>query len=230
VKKKGEWIFRGTVLLSIAAHGVLLTHQAGDEVSTVEQLIRIPVVLEAEPPPPPPPPPERKKEPPNPKVRPKNLAKRIRKVVEGDGLRTGEIVDAEVGEYDTDIEEPPPPPPLPPPPELKPKPRPKPEPEVDKVALAREYLGQIRTALMANKEYPTVAQRMGLAGSATVSFTIEANASFSNILVRHSSGHDVLDKAAISTVQKQSGKHKRPAELADVPLKTSVALKFEIQK
>lgn len=233
MRKKGEWFFRGTVILSIIAHGILLAYQTGEKASTEGRLIRIPVMLEEEPPlpPPPPPPPPKKEEPPTPKARPKQLAKRIKQVVEGDGLRSGELVNAELGNYDTEMEEPLPPPP---PPEIKtvpkPKPKPKPTPKVNRVQLAREYLGRIRAALMTHKEYPMVAQRMGITGSATVSFSIESNSTFTHIAIRRSSGHEILDKAAMATVKNQSGQHQRPKALADAPLKTSVALRYEIQR
>jgi protein TonB len=225
---KTEWIFRGAVILSLAAHGVLLAFKTGDEGSFAERIVKIPVMLEAEPPPPapPPPPPPKPQEPPAKKARPDNLSKRIKEVVEGDGLRTGELVDAEVGDYEEEEVAPepePPPPPHPPPP-----PRPEPVPKVDKVALARTYLAKLRSELMANKKYPLSAQRMGVTGAVTVSFVVCPDSSFSKIAIRRSSGHDVLDNAAITTVIKLSGKLRRPDELGPADLKTSVVLRYEM--
>jgi periplasmic protein TonB len=225
---KGEWIFRGAVILSLAVHGALLVFETQGEGGFAERIIKIPVMIEAEPPPPPPPPPPPKPEkPPEKKARPKRLANRIKKVVEGEGLRTGEIVDAEVGDYNEEVApepEPPPPPPPPPPP----KPKTKPEPKIDKVTLARTYLAQLRGELMSHKRYPLSAQRMGVTGAVTVSFVVDSDSSFSCIVVKRSSGHDILDKAALATVTELSGKIQRPAALGENELKTSVVLRYEM--
>ncbi len=217
----GVWLFRGAVVLSLAAHGILLAAENDGE-RFVEKIVRIPVVLETEnAPPPPPPPPE---EPPEKKDRPRDLARSIRKVVAGDGLRTGEIVDAEVGEYSDEVEAapplPPPPPPPPPPPARK--------PEVDKAKLARTFLEALRGKLMQRKKYPVAAQRMGLKGDVIVSFVVRSDSSFSELRVKRSSGHDILDSAALETVRGLSGDIARPPELGDVPLRTSVVLHYQL--
>ncbi|MBN2804883.1 MAG: energy transducer TonB [Deltaproteobacteria bacterium] len=219
---KGEWLFRGTVLISLAAHGFFLAFNSGDGRSVIERMIKIPVIFEVEPPPPPPPPPEpepeeiQKK-----KLRPAKLAKKIRKVVEGEGLRTGEMVDAEIGDYEeTAVPEPPPVPP-------KSEPIRDYKPEVNRIELARNYLGLLRLRMMSEKKYPLAAQRMGITGIVTISFVVESNSSFSKVVIRNSSGHEILDKAALETVVGLSGKLQRPRELGSVDLKTSVVLKYE---
>jgi len=218
---KSTWIFRGAVTLSIAAHAVLLA-MGGEGASAFERVIEIPVVLEDEPPAPPPPPPA-SEEPPE-KERPRNLARRIRKVVEGDGLRTGDLVDAEVGEYSETVAAEPPPPlePLP----AKPTPKPASKPEIDRVKLAREFLAVLRSRISASKEYPVAAQRMGLTGSVTVSFVVGPDSYFHQVAVKRSSGHEVLDRAALSAVSKLSGEVLRPAELGVTDLKTSIVLRY----
>ncbi len=113
--------------------------------------------------------------------------------------------------------------PLPPPPPPKAKPK-----KVDKVKLARVYLGKLRSELMGRKKYPLAAQRMGVTGSVTVSFVVNSDSSFSNIVVKRSSGHQVLDGAAVATVTKLSGELQRPRELGKNILKTSVVLRYEL--
>jgi protein TonB len=224
---KSEWIFRGAVILSLAAHGTLLAYNARGETDFSERIVKIPVMIEAEPPPPPPPkPPPEPEEPPERKARPKQLAKRIDKVIEGEGLRTGELVEAEVGDYEEEVAPEPEPPPAPPPPPPKPKPRL--EPEVDKVTLARTYLARLRDELMDHKQYPLSAQRMGVTGAVTVSFVVGPDSSVSRIAVKRSSGHDILDKAALATVTELSGKLQRPEALGAGELKTSVVLRYEL--
>jgi protein TonB len=217
---KSERIFHTALVFSLAAHGVLLAFKASDNGEVLERIVRIPVLLEEEPPPPP-----KSEEPQKKKTRPKNLAKRIKKVVEGEGLRTGELVEAETGEYEEEVT----PEPEPPPPPSPPPPKPKPKPKSDKVKLARDYLGRLRAELMSKKEYPLAAQRMGVTGAVAVSFAVMPDSSFSDIKLKRSSGHGVLDTAALDTVRRLSGKLRRPGELGDIPLKTSVVLRFELQ-
>lgn len=216
-------LFQIALIGSIGAHAIGFAYR-GTASAAEERLVQIPVVLEAEEPPPPeaePPPPK-----PNPKPRPAMLPKNIEKVVETDGLRSGDLVDADVGDYaeepDAPVAEPEPAPPPPPPPP------PPPEPKVDKVKLTRDFLANVRGALAARKVYPFSAERMGVSGSVTVSFVVEPNGSFSAIQVRSSSGHDVLDNAALQTVRGLSGQIARPAELGNVPLRTSVVLRYAL--
>jgi protein TonB len=222
---KREWIFHAAVLFSLVAHGVLLAFKAGAEGDSIARIVRIPVMLEAEPPQPEPPQP--KPEPPPKKVRPKNLSRAIAKVTkEGDGLRTSDLVEAEVGDYAEEAEPPPPPAPLPPPLKLKPKQE---VPEVvDKVALTREYLALLRDKLATTKKYPLAAQRMGITGSVTVSFIVAPDSRFSNVVIRKSSGHGLLDNAAKAAVEDMSGKLPRPRVLGEIELKTSVVLRYEL--
>ena len=70
------------------------------------------------------------------------------------------------------------------------------------------------------------AQRMGLTGSVTVSFVVGPDSRFRQVAVKRSSGHEILDRAALSTVSKLSGEVSRPAELGDTDLKTSVVLRY----
>lgn len=220
---RGEWLFRGAVIISLAAHGVLLAFRAHDE-NLAERIIRIPVILEADSPPPPPPP--KPEEPPKMKTKPSSLAKRIKEVVEGDGLRTGELVDAEVGNYEE--AEPPLPPVAEPPPPPLPKTKLEAPSKVDKAGLARAFLSELRSELSNRKKYPLSAQRMGVTGAVTVSFVVAPDSSFTNIVVKRSSGHEILDKAAVVTVRELSGTLERPKDLGPINLKTSVVLKYEI--
>jgi len=145
-------------------------------------------------------------------------------VVAGDGLRAGEMVEADAGEYAEEVKAPPPPEPEPPPPPPKPPPR----PEVDKAEAARTFLAELRDELTRRRRYPVAAQRMGVTGSVTVSFVVRPDSTFAEVRVRRSSGHEVLDQAALGTVEEASGVLKWPPVLGDVPLRTSVVLRYEI--
>ncbi|MFW5740808.1 MAG: energy transducer TonB [Myxococcota bacterium] len=219
-------LFKIALAGSIGVHAVMFAYKTEANASE-ERVVQIPVMLEAEEAQPPPPPPEEPPPPkPKPKPRPAALPDQIDKVVEGDGLRTGDLVDAEEGDYsdepepepvaEPEPEEPPPPPPPPP------------EPKVDKVKLTRAFLARVRGALAARKTYPFSAERMGIPGAVSVSFVIEPSGAFSGISVARSSGHGVLDSAALQTVRNLSGQIRRPDAIGDVPLRTSVILRYSL--
>jgi protein TonB len=220
-----RWLFRGAIAFSVLAHAALLIARTADFTAAGERTIEIPVVLEAEVEPPSPPPPP---EPPKRNPRPRELARHVEQVVESDGTRAGELVEAEVGDY-WDIEEVAPelaPPEVKPPPEPLPKPSPK--PEVDRVQVARTYLQQVRGAIAGAKQYPFRAQRMGIGGSVSISFVILASSQFGGVGVKRSSGYDVLDQAALRTVRSLSGQLPRPPDLGDTPLRASITLLYQL--
>ena len=224
-----SWIFKSAVAFSVVVHGGLLVLRTGQSSAFESRVVEIPVVLEAEIEPPPPPPPP---EPPQPKPRPRSLPRHIEQVAETDGTRAAELTDADVGEYTSTAETAPAPiaPPVekPPPPKPQPKTAPPPAPTVDRVKIARQFLGTVRNAIASAKRYPFRAQRMGIAGSVAVSLVIQPSSHFTAVSIRRSSGYDVLDKAALATVRALSGRFPRPAVLGNVPLRTSIVLRYSL--
>jgi protein TonB len=223
------WIFKGAVAFSVAAHVGLLALRAAGSSLGGERVVEIPVVLETEVEPSPPEPPP---EPPKRKPRPRNLARHIDRVVEGEGPRAAELTEAEVGQYAETQEveaEAIPPPQQQPSPQPLPKRAPPPAPKVDRVKVARQFLQSVRNAIAGAKRYPFRAQRMGISGSVAVSLVIQPDSQFSSVRVRRSSGHDVLDQAALATVCGLSGRLARPVELGDIPLRTSIVLRYALE-
>jgi len=203
------------VSVSVVLHVFLLAKETNWFGTEDQRVVRIPLFLEEEPPPPPPPPPPRPKPKPKPrKAKPQNVPEQVEKVVQGDGLRTGELVDAEVGDYDPGSPPPPPPPP--------------PKPKINVRKLIRDYLQKVRSELAKRKRYPTVAQRMGLRGRVRVSFVILPDGSFDRIKIKRSSGQKMLDDAAVKTVAGLSGQLRRPGAMGPHPLKTSVTLDYQL--
>ncbi len=216
-------IFIVTVIVSIAFHAYLIA-QSFDIFSDSNTVInKIPVVIEQKkplpPPPPPPPKPKPKRTPPKPipqkpiaeeKIeKPKELRKEITKVDDNQsGLRSGELVDAPTGEYQegegTGLT------------------------QIDRVALIRDFLKKLRKEMALNKEYPAFAQRFGITGKVKISFVILEDGSFDKIIIKNSSKNDILDKAAVDTVKKISGRLKRPIETGIKPIKTSVILNYQL--
>lgn len=76
-------------------------------------------------------------------------------------------------------------PPPPPPPPAPPKPQPITEPV---------SIGGSHSCM---NDYPAVAQRLNQQGTTTVGFTVDTDGSVSNVHVVSSSGHDMLDDAAV---------------------------------
>ena len=75
------------------------------------------------------------------------------------------------------------------------------------------YKARLHKLIAANKRYPKRAKRRRQQGTVRVSFIVYANGIIKNIRAVHSSGHSTLDKAAISAIQKISGKLPFPAGL-----------------
>ena len=80
---------------------------------------------------------------------------------------------------------------------------------------------KIRAALQKNLVYPPVARLNKMQGTATLRFSISPDGSPTSIKVVSSSGFDVLDQAAVKTVQKS-------APLPVVPVKVKVPVVFEL--
>ena len=225
-------LFAAIIIVSILLHVAIMAYAKVDE-SDVAQSQKVKVKLVKPPPPPPPPPPSppppeapppppRKPKPTKPKVPPPpELPKQIEKVVESEGSRIGELVDAEVGDYDHEapaeavaqepVQAPPP-------------------PRVDVRKLTRDYLADLRRLLADNLHYPLSAQKMGINGRVQVSFSIDEHGKFHDIMLKKSSGYESLDKAAIQTLNNMSGRLKRPSEIGSQRIKTSIALRFDLRE
>ncbi len=77
--------------------------------------------------------------------------------------------------------------------------------------------------------YPRIAKQSGWEGTALVRVTVQANGKPEEIIIRRSSGHDVLDKAAIDAVKKWSF---RPAKDGNIPIRSivEIPIKFSLSK
>ncbi|MBU1916834.1 TonB family protein [bacterium] len=69
-------------------------------------------------------------------------------------------------------------------------------------AIAPSVLASIRKKIMKKKKYPLLAKEQGLSGIVTLNFQINKAGQLDYIKIMKSSGHDSLDQAAISSVQK----------------------------
>lgn len=68
----------------------------------------------------------------------------------------------------------------------------------------QDVIGMIKAAIEKAKNYPPLARRRGIEGTATAEFTINSRGLPENIRILKSSGSDILDTAARNTVLKAS--------------------------
>ena len=64
-----------------------------------------------------------------------------------------------------------------------------------------DYRGRVREKLVSNKFYPNMAKRFRFEGVVTFAFTLSRDGQVSGLRVLKSSGHALLDKAALRTVE-----------------------------
>lgn len=91
---------------------------------------------------------------------------------------------------------------------------------------ASNYKGKVAAKLRRAKRYPRDARRQRLEGTVRVSFTISANGSVSGIRVVTSSGHQVLDQAALEMVRRASPMPKFPKDVRDASMLLHVPVEF----
>jgi len=75
-------------------------------------------------------------------------------------------------------------------------------PSEKKTDLMQEFLEEIKQRIEEVKTYPRWAREAGYEGTAKVRFTILADGKLGEITLINSSGYDILDKAAITTINK----------------------------
>lgn len=88
------------------------------------------------------------------------------------------------------------------------------------------YKGKVAARLRRAKRYPRDASRQKLGGVVRVSFTISANGSVSGIRVTRSSGHQILDQAAIEMVQRASPMPRFPNDIREASMQLQVPVQF----
>ncbi len=96
-------------------------------------------------------------------------------------------------------------------------------------ANANSYKASLRAAIgrVANRLYPRSAQRMRKQGTVRVRFNLARNGRISAATVVSSSGHRILDKAAVKALKKL-GKYKPPPP--GVPSTLTVPIRFKLPK
>jgi protein TonB len=79
------------------------------------------------------------------------------------------------------------------------------------------------------KRYPLVARDNNWEGMATVRLAIGANGMIASLLIEQSSGHAVLDRAALEMIRKAKGAVPIPAALRGKPFVITIPVLYEIK-
>lgn len=74
-------------------------------------------------------------------------------------------------------------------------------PSIDLDGLRREYMGQLNARFQKERVYPRAARRAGIQGTVILEVTIDGKGKISGAKVLESSGHSILDAAALRAVK-----------------------------
>ncbi|ADO44647.1 TonB family protein [Hydrogenobacter thermophilus TK-6] len=99
------------------------------------------------------------------------------------------------------------------------------EREASPEAYLREKLSVISSIVQKHISYPLIARKMGWEGRVVVCFLLRSDGRVENVHVEKSSGYEILDKSAVSTVQKVSGLFPKPP--VDVLVRLPINYKLE---
>lgn len=102
-------------------------------------------------------------------------------------------------------------------------------PAVNVAKLEDSYKARLRSAIEANKHYPSRARRMRQQGTVTLSLTLKRNGSLSAVAVVDSSGSQILDNAAIASVRSIDGQIPFPSDIKRDSWTFTVPLKFSLR-
>jgi periplasmic protein TonB len=95
--------------------------------------------------------------------------------------------------------------------------------------LQNRYAAQISAAVRGRLRYPVAAQSQGIAGVATVRFTLHRSGEVLSASLVRSAGHPALDRAALATVNPGSSLPPAPDGLPQQQITFVVPLKFTVQ-
>ena len=92
------------------------------------------------------------------------------------------------------------------------------------------YQDMVKQRIEAAKRYPEWAKEQGLGGIAHLEFVILANGSGQEIKLIHSSGSEILDEEAITTIKRASPFPPLPKEIAKSFIQIEISLVFTLKE
>ena len=94
--------------------------------------------------------------------------------------------------------------------------------------IKENYISNLRSKISSQLYYPLRARRMRLQGNLKVQFVIFNNGKIEQISIQHSSGRDLLDKAAQKTVHRIGMYKPFPDEITEEFLSVVVPMKYQL--
>jgi periplasmic protein TonB len=91
-----------------------------------------------------------------------------------------------------------------------------------------EFLRRMHSKIMDSQEYPINAVKLGLQGTTTVKISLLPDGQAESVRVRKSSGHQVLDQAAVDAVHRVLPLVP-PPEAGNQPLQVDVPINFSLR-
>ncbi len=95
-------------------------------------------------------------------------------------------------------------------------------------ASKKDYFQMVRMRIETRKTYPESARKNQKQGKVGVRFTIAADGSVKSITIAESSGHEILDSAALSAVKNAAPLPRPPRNLFTDQLKVVITIMFEL--
>lgn len=91
-----------------------------------------------------------------------------------------------------------------------------------------DYFEMVRMRIETRKTYPESARKEQKQGGVSVWFTITSNGRVTSVSIAESSGHDLLDSAALSAIKNAAPLPRPPRNLFDDQLKVKITIMFEL--
>ena len=113
--------------------------------------------------------------------------------------------------------------------DLTPKPESIQEGEGNNKELRRGYTRQIRHRIAQKKFYPAVARRRGFEGQPVVAFILNKDGSLGHLALDKTSGHKMLDQAALKAVKKGAPFPEIPEQLNLKKFKFKLPISFSLE-
>ncbi len=95
--------------------------------------------------------------------------------------------------------------------------------------LRRGYTRQIRHRIAQKKFYPAVARRRGFEGEPVIAFILNKDGSLGHLVLDKTSGHKMLDQAALKTVKKGAPFPEIPEQLNLKIFKFKLPISFALE-
>ncbi|AYF43616.1 TonB protein, C-terminal domain protein [Halobacteriovorax sp. BALOs_7] len=90
------------------------------------------------------------------------------------------------------------------------------------------YLKRVRDEILARKRYPKIAKMLKKQGVVDIYFEVSYPKNLSNIRIKKGSGHAILDKSALETIEDLNELPEMPDFLKSEVLKIAIPIKYEL--